>query len=73
MEFKRLVQIVGDEPVFETALLLAGSAGPRDVRKQLSRWTRGGCLYALRRGLYALAPPFRKIRPHPFLVANLSQ
>jgi predicted transcriptional regulator of viral defense system len=24
----------------------------------------------LRRGLYALSPPFQKIKPHPFLVAN---
>jgi predicted transcriptional regulator of viral defense system len=24
----------------------------------------------LRRGLYALAPPFQKVKPHPFLVAN---
>ena len=70
MEFRQLVQIVGEEPVFETGLLLAGNADPRDVRKQLSRWTRAGRLYALRRGLYALAPPFQKVKPHPFLVAN---
>jgi hypothetical protein len=24
----------------------------------------------LRRGLYALAPPYQKVKPHPFLVAN---
>ena len=70
MEFKRLVEIVGDEPVFETGLLLAGNADPADVRRQLSRWTRVGKIYQLRRGLYALAPPFQKVKPHPFLVAN---
>jgi predicted transcriptional regulator of viral defense system len=70
MEFEQLVQSVGEEPVFETGLLLAGDADPRDVRKQLSRWTRAGRLYALRRGLYALAPPFQKVKPHPFLIAN---
>ena len=70
MDFQKLVQIVGEEPVFETGLLLAGDADPRDVRKQLSRWTRGGRLYQLRRGLYALAPPFQKVKPHPFLIAN---
>jgi hypothetical protein len=31
---------------------------------------RSGRLYHLRRGLYSLAPPFQKIQPHPFLVAN---
>jgi predicted transcriptional regulator of viral defense system len=65
-----LVKIVGDEPVFETGLLLGGDVDPVDVRRQLSRWTKAGRLYQLRRGLYALAPPFQKIKPHPFLVAN---
>jgi predicted transcriptional regulator of viral defense system len=69
MEFERLLEIVGDEPVFETGLLLAG-ADAQDVRRQLSRWTSAGRLFQLRRGLYALAPPYQRVRPHPFLVAN---
>ena len=70
MEFTRLVEIVGDEPAFETGLLLAGDVDSNDVRRQLSRWTQAGRLYQLRRGLYTLAPPFQKIKPHPFLIAN---
>ena len=70
MEFAELLHIVGDEPVFETGLLLAGPVDPTDVRRQLSRWTASGRLHQLRRGLYALAPPYRKVKPHPFLVAN---
>ena len=70
MNFEQLLNIVGDEPVFETGLLLAGDADPRHVRRQLSRWVRAGRLYQLRRGLYALAPPYQKAPPHPFLVAN---
>lgn len=70
MEFSELVKIAGDEPVFETGLLLSGTVDPADVRRQLSRWTAGGKLYQLRRGLYALAPPFQKVKPHPFLLAN---
>jgi predicted transcriptional regulator of viral defense system len=70
MEFSRLLEIVGDEPVFETGLLLAGEVDPDDVRRQLSRWVKTGRVYQLRRGLYALAPPFQKVKPHPFLVAN---
>ncbi|MFQ5343575.1 MAG: hypothetical protein ACE5F6_18705 [Anaerolineae bacterium] len=65
-----MLEIVGDEPVFETGLLLAGDVDPANVRRQLSRWTKAGRLYQLRRGLYALAPPFQKVKPHPFLVAN---
>lgn len=70
MKFSRLVEVVGDEPVFETGLLLVGNVNPADVRRQLSRWTRAGRLYLLRRGLYALAPPFQKVKPHPFMIAN---
>lgn len=71
MNFARLLEIVGDEPVFETGLLLAGVSNPNSVRQQLSRWMRMGRLYKLRRGVYTLAPPFQKTKPHPFRVANL--
>lgn len=70
MEFSELVEIIQDEPVFATGLLLAGNANPREIRRQLSRWKKAGKIYQLRRGLYCLAPPFRKVNPHPFLVAN---
>lgn len=70
MEFRELLEIVEDEPVFETGLLLAGAVNAMDIRRQLSRWTEAGRLYQVRRGLYALAPPYQRIKPHPFLVAN---
>jgi predicted transcriptional regulator of viral defense system len=70
MEFRQLLDIVGEEPLFETALLLAGDVDPDNVRQQLSRWAAADKLYRLRRGLYALAPPYQKVKPHPFLVAN---
>jgi len=73
MEFERLLELVGDEPTFETSLLLAGQVKPSNVRLQLSRWTRAGRIYQLRRGLYTLAPPYQKVKPHPFLVANRLQ
>jgi predicted transcriptional regulator of viral defense system len=70
MEFTELLEIVGDEPVFETGLLLAGEVDPANVWRQLSRWTAAGWIYQLRRGVYALAPPYQKVKPHPFVVAN---
>jgi len=70
MKFDELLRIVEGEPVFEPGLLLVGDADPEDIQRQLTRWVGTGRLYQLRRGLYALAPPFQKIRPHPFLVAN---
>jgi hypothetical protein len=70
VKFEDLLVAVGDEPVFETGLLLAGDVDPGDVRRQLSRWTESGRVLQLRRGLYALAPPYQKVVPHPFFVAN---
>jgi predicted transcriptional regulator of viral defense system len=70
MEFEHLIEIVQDEPVFETGLLLAGDVDPNHIRRQLTRWTNAGKIYQLRRGLYALAPPYQKVKPHPFSVAN---
>lgn len=70
MRFAALLDCIHDEPVFETGLLLAGGVDPKDVRRQLSRWTREGKVHQLRRGRYILAPPYRKVQPHPFLVAN---
>ena len=70
MDFQRLVGIVQDEPVFETGLLLAGQVDPDNIRRQLTRWTKTGRLYQLRRGLYALAPPYQKVKAHPFVIAN---
>jgi predicted transcriptional regulator of viral defense system len=70
MNFESLLELVGEEPVFETALLLAGKVNPDSVRLQLTRWTNSGRVTQLRRGLYAIAPPYQKVKPHPFLIAN---
>ncbi len=70
MKFVELLGLVGDEPVFTSALLRAGPASDAELRLQLARWTKLGRILQLRRGLYTLAPPYRKVEPHPFLVAN---
>lgn len=70
MRFDELMRWVGDEPVFQSSLLLAGGVDPADVQRQLSRWVRAGKLLQLRRGVYALAVPWRKCDPHPFVIAN---
>ena len=70
MKFSELLEIVEDEPVFETGLLMAGRGHEPGLPAQLSRWSASGKLFRLRRGLYALAPPYRKVIAHPFLIAN---
>jgi len=70
MDFEQLLELIGDEPTFKTGLLLAGDIEPAQVYLQLARWKKAGRIYQLRRGLYILAPPYQKTRPHPFLLAN---
>lgn len=70
MKFSELLLKAGAEPVFSSNLLLSGMVNERVVRLQLCRWVKAGRLLQLRRGLYALAAPWRKVEPHPFLVAN---
>ena len=70
MKFSALLEIVEDEPVFNTGFLVAGRPPESGLPAQLSRWCASGKLLRLRRGLFALAPPWRKVIPHPFLVAN---
>lgn len=73
MKFEALLNLVGMEPVFHSGLLLAGNVSVEEVRLQLSRWVSTNRLVQLRRGLYVLAPAWRKVEPHPFLVANALQ
>jgi predicted transcriptional regulator of viral defense system len=73
MEFGQLLELVGEEPVFETALLMAGKVNPKMIHLQLSRWTKSWRVIQLRRGLYTIAPPYQKVKPHPFLIANRLQ
>ena len=70
MRFDELLILIGDEPVFSSSLLDVVGVSQRQARLQLVRWVNAGKLIRLRRGLYALNRPFRKIESHPFLVAN---
>lgn len=70
MKYDELLDLVADEPVFSSSLLLSGKVDARQTRLQLSRWVKSGQLLQFHRGLYALAPPWRKVEPHPFLIAN---
>lgn len=70
MKFAELLAITAPEPVFASSLLLTLGEDRADVRKQLSRWVKAGKVVQLRRGLYTLAEPYRKLRPEPFLMAN---
>jgi predicted transcriptional regulator of viral defense system len=69
MKFVYLLNKVSDMPYFTTSFLAAGM-NLAQIRLQLSRWVKDGRLIKLRKGLYSLAEPYRKIKPEPFCIAN---
>lgn len=70
MRLTELLSAVEREPLFTTGMLLSPGVDVRNVRKQLSRWTKDGTVVQLRRGLYALGALYRKTEPHPYEVSN---
>lgn len=66
MRWQQLQNIVQDQPLFETSLLLTGDVTRHQAQRQLSDWTKAKKLVQLRRGLYS----FPNQNPHPFIVAN---
>ena len=70
MKWELLLKTVGDEPVFTSSLLMAGKQHRSDIQLQLARWGKAAKIIQLRRGLYLLANPYRKVEPHPFIIAN---
>jgi len=70
MRYAQLLNLVGDEPLFETATLAEQEPSPYHAQRRLVDWTKAGKVVPLRRGLYALPKPLRAVEPHPFVVAN---
>jgi hypothetical protein len=70
MQFEDLLTLVGTEPLFSSALLRVAGIPSGSMRVQIVRWVKTGKLIRLRRGLYVLGPAYRKVEPHPFLLAN---
>jgi len=71
MKFKELLELIGEEPIFKSSLLMAGNRSAFSVRLQLSRWVSEGKILQIKRGLYVVAKPYRNKEPHPFLIANM--
>lgn len=71
MRFEKLLSVVAKQPFFDLATLVQLSGEKRTtLRTQLSRWTSAGKLSPLRRGMYALAEPYRSEPINPAELAN---
>jgi predicted transcriptional regulator of viral defense system len=71
MKFDHFLQLVGGLPWFDfaTVLQLSGEAR-QNLRVRLYEWRKAGKLIPLRRGMYALAEPYRRVAVHPALLSN---
>lgn len=69
MKYSELVHIVSELACFRTGFAASGR-DLRQVRLQLSRWVADGRVVRLRKGVYTLAPPYRKVQAEPFSIAN---
>jgi len=71
MRFEQLVAAIRSMPYFDLPTVAQLSGEPRQsLRMQLSRLVRQGKIKSLRRGMYALGEPYRKVNPSPALLAN---
>lgn len=71
MVFEDLIKLTADLPCFSTRFLAAGR-NLCQVRLQLARWVKSGKIIKIGKGLYTLAPIYRKVKPEPFCIsANL--
>jgi len=71
MTFDVLLSAVGGLPFFDLATVVQLLGERRaTIQTQLARWVRSGRLVPLRRGMYALAPRYRRTPVNPAELAN---
>lgn len=70
MRYSEMLEIVGDDPVFETPLLAAGNVSLYQAQRRLTDWSKAGKVKSLRRGLFVLPKTTRSVEPHPYVIAN---
>ncbi len=73
MKWEEFVEIVRDLPVIDTEILLAQVSDPASLRVQISRWEKRGKLLQLKRGIYLLTEPYRKVNIYEPYIASILQ
>lgn len=71
MKFEKFIKIAEGLPVIDTEILLAGVSDPNPIKVQISRWEKSGKLIQLKRGLYLLSKPYRKVEVYEPHIASL--
>lgn len=74
MKFEEIVTKYRNLPVIETENLRVGYSDSLPMEVQLSRWRKQGKIIKLKRGLYVLSEPYRKIEVYiPYVAAILQK
>lgn len=74
MNWAEFLKTIGKLPVINTENLLAGVFDPAGIEVQISRWNKAGKIIQLKRGMYLLAEPYRKIEVYdPYIAAILKK
>ena len=74
MKWEEFILIAGKHPVVETKILLTGFSRPSSLRVHIGRWEKSGKLIKVKRGVYLLANPYRKIELwEPYLASLLKR
>ena len=74
MKWEEFIKLVGNLPVIDTEILLAGVSDSKAVKVQTSRWQKAGKLIQVKRGIYLLDVPYRKVNIYePYLASLLKK
>lgn len=71
MKLEEFIKKVAKLPVIETELLLAGVPDQGSLKVQISRWQKAGHIIQVKRGIYVLAEPYRKVDAYEFYLASI--
>lgn len=70
MRFNEFIEAFGNLPIIETESLFTGGLQP-SVKVQISRWESSGKIIQLKRGVYVLAEPYRKVEVYEPYIASV--
>ena len=74
MNWIEFLKIARELPVISTENLFTGVSDPTGIEVQISRWNKAGKIIQLKRGVYLLVEPYRKIEVYePYIAAILKK
>jgi predicted transcriptional regulator of viral defense system len=74
MDWDRFLNITRTLPLIDTENVMVGSSDPASLQVQISRWNKAGKIIQLKKGIYLLAEPYRKIEVYePYIAAVLKR